>query len=1385
MKQALLVPVQLEALFLAHPTPMREGLADYTGLPYSDGQQDYNPDVPFLGEQVLTPPLQEPNLVLPAGLHLHWYLPGVLTRTFSPRADAPPLQAGQLPPRTMPAAPDRWLVTRYRQGQPEKSWLIEGDVLSREGPDNGMVRCHVPFYSGDPRSPDQPFRFLGRVRELDGQWQRNAPLDGERLDYLTAVGYEPQPGATGYGEPTFAAFYPHCSSVFGFYDHEVDEPAAQSGQLSYQVLGFYGRPAHDYLSTFIADFVAQPLAAPLSPRAFHEQLVAALAREFSWELAFDTSALPDDKTQAAFSVDDVQLPTQSLFSARIEVQLSRKTEVVPYKVAVGNTGTEALSAFLADHLPGDKSLLEEQLEAVQLTATLSNRSLDLGAKFQEARHEKGFAALPGETHWTVVVRSTDNTQPDGPDEVVTEQALAAAELQLLNTLQRRYEKAGLDLDAWQRHLFADWTKYMLCAYPPHDSPDAYPDVDEARRYIEEEYLAPMTRLRAVMGTLLVQRNERGHLLRAAPSPGDVDSLAAQLSAQINRVTQLVADANTKGQIDKTNKEYALKPLAGPRYWRPNDPVVLLARPGAANSGAPVEGRDPRATLQCLSLPAGPGFDPAQLDAPGLLQAQAQAAGFYQAGQLKATRWQQNPWQPFLLEWETELFPHVAAGNLATKDKSYSPDFITQNYRLDELATDFSLRADAPEAPADGEVATVYRGLSILTPGAGLKLGADVRAYLSSWLKTDLPARFYAATKVPDTDISPGYLEKHLAAFGSWLQPLVPGLAALPAADDPNVGAALDAWWTASYDQLTAWYLGQTGPAAPPDAVLNLLRAQQQLGQWQCLAQSLGGFNEALLMRQQARQLEVADPLGFAEYQDFTDQVRAAGAGRSTSAPLPLNDFMPLRSGYLKLLGLRLVDNFGQVLDVAGLDQGMVASEPLRDPLHPDRVALRPRLSQAARLNLRWLSARDGAEETNYHPDTNPICGWLLPNYLDSSLNFYDADGQPLGALTPNPDAPWQSAPGSPSPVTIDHIDNPHLRAVAQSLYNQQTDSLQTSGGRFLQQFIDTLESGLENIAPENFAQHADLALLMGRPVAVVRVALDLQLQGHPARHQGWNVFIKALQGAAAETDNFELVEFPVRLGEHRQLNDGLLGYWPEDLDGRLGPVFYSPVASSPAEASALPPGIRVYEEGGEPLNVGVRVQGEAQNYTLLLDPRGKLHATAGIVPTKVIDIPASQYGPALRNIAVTFLVTPLLSDPGKTRINLPTEAGFNWSWLEQTAPAQWRELTRQAVISRTVFDEKLPDPAGLWAALLAAGWLQPLPERPGVAAIVPKDQRPKIVAPDPLAAVAESVDQVFDAYGQRLQPMSTTATFAAPQVIREGWLRLSPEPAPAPEPAGS
>jgi len=133
------------------------------------------------------------------------------------------------------------------------------------------------------------------------------------------------------------------------------------------------------------------------------------------------------------------------------------------------------------------------------------------------------------------------------------------------------------------------------------------------------------------------------------------------------------------------------------------------------------------------------------------------------------------------------------------------------------------------------------------------------------------------------------------------------------------------------------------------------------------------------------------------------------------------------------------------------------------------------------------------------------------------------------------------------------------------------------GQDFVRQFISAIDNALENIEPENFAQHQDLALLMGRPIALVRASLDIELQGLPAAHQGWNVFRQDLAREGRDDDGFTRVLFPLRIGEYKQFNDGLVGYWKETAAGYENNKFYAPqsddekeITDSTSERIALP-----------------------------------------------------------------------------------------------------------------------------------------------------------------------------------------------------------------------
>jgi len=251
------------------------------------------------------------------------------------------------------------------------------------------------------------------------------------------------------------------------------------------------------------------------------------------------------------------------------------------------------------------------------------------------------------------------------------------------------------------------------------------------------------------------------------------------------------------------------------------------------------------------------------------------------------------------------------------------------------------------------------------------------------------------------------------------------------------------------------------------------------------------------------------------------------------------------------------------------------------------------------------------------------------------------------------------------------FSDPALRRVVEYLIRK--------GGDFIKQFGQTLESSLEAIHPEDFGGD-EWVLMSGRPLAVLRVKVDLRLKGLAACDQSAAAFRRDLHTGRRENCGFEDVKFPVRIGDHRQLNDGLVGYWEETDDEQLGDQFHAP--SSGVD---------------DPL-VNLSIREPARTLTLLMDPRGHLQATSGILPAKAITLPADFYLPALSRMRPAFFTGPVITPPEKLHLPLPLHDGLTWDWLEKRRE-EWLR-TNQSDIAQPAAA------AGLPKQEIHEGWLE-------------------------------------------------------------------------------
>ena len=1384
MTNILLVPVHLHALVLDRDQMVVETTADFSRLPFCTGKRDINPDIANISEEIVSKPFQNENLLLKKGIHLHWSLPDALTRA-RPNPDSPGTQ-------DFPRVPNRWLVTRCNSsGGVEKEWLIESDFLfpTLEG---SLAGNGVPMpYRKDQR---QPFRYMGRRVE----WSDPNRNKGEYYPKLTAVGY---------GEPSFAAFYPNCFSVFGFFD---DEYSGSNDGRQYYVSGWYSDVKEDVLRTHVRDVLLfrssdftnlASLAVKLRDRAdsltqyLHNQLINArvqlsaytgagdppealrklliddlnrvlkagtgdlykperftrvtpetlalvqkrllgheevyvnrklLEEAFPEEIAPRSPTLPsilEDSFRWTLDQSGVEFPMRMVCYARLVLgQPMLRAPHGPTTVAIGNTGTEALSACMAQSFHGNapKRIVEDHLEALHLAPTLEHRQLDVAAKFDEGRHEKGFAAVSGGILWTVQAETTSDSPAEARG---ASKGMALPEKlgRLLNTLnerQSKYDREWQAIESLRIQLFSDWYKYMLCAYPPEGTRDAYPDIDKVAGYVERRVEELNDRI-AKAGTLALNETG-GRVVAQASSAGGDSTLASSLAKAINELQTL---------LDSQNRipPFRLKQTSGPRYWRPTEPSVLIE--GTIADPSNRHGQDGRPTDGLLETQIlSSTIWPTELTETSLRLIREGIAriGGRPGKNFAFTTWDGQPWNPFLLEWEVEVFPVEHKSNIDPSTGRYHEDFITANYQLVENDVDLSLR---PGRGAWTMAANVYSGRSILTPHAGEQLGKQAQSYIQRQV---LPL-YYKEANVLRSKQGTDDLESVIRAAQTWYETSAksPLLRAAKKDEDPNMTA------------FRAW-----GAMRDPDV----------------LSQSLSGFNDALLMHKQTLQLHVADPLGFDDYQPFATGVGTTISNSIYNAPEPLNDFNPLRSGMMKIHRLRIIDTFGQVKD---LDvKNILPSETLDDGTEDPLINLPPRLMQPARVNFRWLSAEANQEEMNDHPATSPICGWVLANHFDHSLMIYDNSGKALGSLVRrDTKVEWLLAPGADAPSKI---SNPHL--------NKMVTTILDWGADFLDDFLSAIDSAVENIEPENFARHQDLALLMGRPLALVRASVNLELKGLPVTHQGWNEFRQDLERKDRDDNGFTRVRFPIRIGEYRQFNDGTVGYWKEKDDGYEDKVFFAP--QSDADVKFKCAHLKTHRTDPEAMVFFQTVESAPQILSLLIDPRGLVHATTGVLPVKAINIPPDQYAAALQAIELTFLSAPVLTDSGKIHLPLPEEAGYQWSWLQKNFDSEWSEVSSRGLVRKETFVDAFNiDAETIWKDLKDQGWIELIDQNDETrASVTAKDDRK---SPELSPSLKDKTDKIEDILDRaHIGAVDPSARFSGPQEIREGWLKLSPAAAP-------
>jgi len=166
------------------------------------------------------------NKVLKKGVHLHFILPSALKKGVEEENK----NSGQS--ISYPHVPERFIVTRMYvdNGKIETDCnIVESNFYSLDSSYKDSIT--IPKFD-DTRARHR-FRYMGRTYSAS----KAAPQPTGEYGYFDSI------TALGAGDPMFSAYYPSCSSVFGFYDDLDGVP--DDAVLTYFVLGYYSNEKND------------------------------------------------------------------------------------------------------------------------------------------------------------------------------------------------------------------------------------------------------------------------------------------------------------------------------------------------------------------------------------------------------------------------------------------------------------------------------------------------------------------------------------------------------------------------------------------------------------------------------------------------------------------------------------------------------------------------------------------------------------------------------------------------------------------------------------------------------------------------------------------------------------------------------------------------------------------------------------------------------------------------------------------------------------------------------------------------------------------------------------------------------------------------------------
>jgi len=1156
--------------------------------------------------------------VLEKGIHVHWALPDLMTRAVA---------SDSHPPRFR-GVPDLWLVVRFNPVSGDskrtyRAWVL--DALSQKiSPLSGWT-------PPDPRDETKIHTAPGVIRRVSrgwGEWDNAVPFD-----------------------PLATAYYPECRTRLGFYDDLSDLSAVTTGKVSYTVIGWYSRINFDPF--YNEGFRRKDRVGHRDDLRVHKTIAtpvvkAALQTDIQWDVNVQSQAAPRlsrNETTALKVAAKVQTTAYKARASSLAGLIAAVpvTPASPQHAVVDSLMPDSVKTHTVCHgsvmdvpvretgaggagvLPDDKVFLYPNVQramAEVAAKTEDEEKIDwldmmLGNLGQQAGSTSGVIDLPGAQH-----ARTFQSVPG--------KASFYARLEIHPPL----------VVATNAFAVIDYTDSAPIAYSGH-----WPAL-QARSASSHV----LKRAQTIPSSALNQPS--------APPAGPTDQ---QIVTWIEKLRADFLAARQSAPAGKVLDERLIRVQDYRKNAQPTPQGRSVDGLGPDQAGWWIDMGDENAPIDIVNNPLHAMLAELRRSVGGARLHMPESSNLFE---VPGPRWY-RPWAPHLV--------------LFGAKRSYRHGFDGR-YRLDgHLATRVS--GESMIGLKVGRATVLAKDLVTSTAAlATAGLPAVASELVQEHLLSDAenapimaknvrqPAGTTAPPRVTVAQMSAASRAIWLSR-GDLLKPQEKSAIDLVAPmGTPSSAAGLQAWksWYGPLFLDTrythrrrrfndAWLL-------PPEYVETIDRnpvvlpdREQVITERQIATVSVA----KVLKKSLVTELTI-DPYGKPVHKKASpsgvdaqtfDEMDIVSASLTKMDDALFADGERERGGFVHMNQVRVFDTFGTPMNWS-------SNSAVLNPLPQWAVALPARLNCWGRLNFRLQSAEDAAAAAT--PLTPPVCGILLPDFVDQSLEVYDANGTAVGQLTAedpirdNPGAartlsvtftllPWVAATLSSGSDPTLAIANLTLRRFVQSLAAQSLDvpanapGWHETGFTAMLRVFDTVRSTLD----PTFNTADTRVRLLGEPILVMNARLSFEASNQSATE------LRSAPQAIPEPPALPVLH--VRVGDVTRPDDGVLGCFL--VGASPSEDKFAPVSLEAAEKAVLNQMVfgasQKIEKITHPFIVDRVAEFDLAGHTtfdtvVLADARGSLYATCGVLPRKTIVVPKDFVDPALKKLEPTFQVGPIL-----------------------------------------------------------------------------------------------------------------------------------------------